>query len=104
MADDPKTTDQITDAVTAPSITDIAAAEPAPAPAPKAAAKAAPKAKHPVIFESREREPLMFPVAGINPTRNFSTGRLEWEVAADDVERFEQNHFVQLARVVRKAV
>lgn len=57
-----------------------------------------------VIFESREKEPTMFDVAGIRPTRNFSTGRLEWEVAADDVERFEQNHFVQLCRVVRKAV
>lgn len=57
-----------------------------------------------VIFESREKEPTMFDVAGIRPTRNFSTGRLEWEVAVDDVERFEQNHFVQLCRVVRKAV
>ncbi len=57
-----------------------------------------------VIFESREKEPTMFDVAGIRPTRNFSTGRLEWEVAGDDVERFEQNHFVQLCRVVRKAV
>lgn len=105
MTDEPKTEDQITDAVTAPSITEDVAAEPAAEPAAKAAAapKAA-KTKRPVIFESREREPLMFDVAGIRPTRNYSTGRLEWEVAADDVERFEQNHFVQLCRVVRKAV
>ena len=44
----------------------------------------------------------MFPVADIDPIRNFQTGRLEYEVDADDVERFEQHHFVMNARVVRK--
>jgi hypothetical protein len=57
----------------------------------------------PVIFESREREPVAFDVMGIRPTRNFSNGRLEWEVPADQVELFQQNHFVGLCRVVRKA-
>jgi hypothetical protein len=77
----------------APAITDL----PKPAPAPKEPAA-------PVIFESREKEPSMFDVAGIRSTRNFSTGRLEWEVPAEDVERFEQHHFIGIARVVRKAV
>lgn len=79
------------------------------APVKKAAPKAAPKAETKpepkpdlVWFESREKEPTMFPVAGINPIRNFSTGRLEWRVKADDVARFEQNHFVTNGRVKRK--
>ena len=55
-----------------------------------------------VWYESREKEPSMFPVADINCIRNFNSGRLEWEVDADDVERFEQHHFVMNARVVRK--
>ena len=55
-----------------------------------------------VWYESREKEPSMFPVADINCIRNFNNGRLEWEVDADDVERFEQHHFVMNARVVRK--
>lgn len=70
-------------------------------PAPK---KAAPKKAEPefVWFESREKEPTMFPVAGVRPTRNFSTGRLEYKVKAEDVERFMKNHFVMNARIVRK--
>lgn len=55
-----------------------------------------------VWYESREKEGSMFPVADINCIRNFNNGRLEWEVDADDVERFEQHHFVMNARVVRK--
>jgi hypothetical protein len=55
-----------------------------------------------VWYESREKEPSMFPVADINPIRNFQTGRLEYEVDADDVERFEQHHFCMNARIVRK--
>lgn len=55
-----------------------------------------------VWFESREREPSMFSVAGINPIRNFLHGTLEWKVSIDDVARFEANHFVQNARVVKK--
>ena len=55
-----------------------------------------------VWYESREKEPAMFSVAGIGPIRNFQNGRLEYEVAADDVERFEKNHFVMNARIVRK--
>ncbi len=68
--------------------------------APKAAPKAAPQS---VWFESREKEPSMFPVAGVDPIRNFQNGRLEWEVPVYDVERFEQNHFVKNNRVVRKS-
>jgi hypothetical protein len=55
-----------------------------------------------IWFESREREPSMFSVAGINPIRNFLHGTLEWKVSIDDVTRFEANHFVQNARVVKK--
>lgn len=73
------------------------------APAKKAPAKKAAPAPELVWFESREKEPTMFPVAGINPIRNFTNGRLEYRVKPDDVARFEQNHFVQMGRVVRKA-
>ncbi len=64
--------------------------------------EAAPAADAVVWYESREKEPSMFPVAGIGPIRNFQSGRLEYEVPADDVERFEKNHFVMNARIVRK--
>lgn len=104
MTEEPKTeadaalpsavNDQITDAVTQTPKKTRAKAQAQELPAPVGV----------VIFESREKEPTMFDVAGIRPTRNFSTGRLEWEVSGDDVARFEQNHFVQLCRVVRKAV
>lgn len=87
--------DQITDSVTA----DAPPAKRTRAKAEKMVAELAPQT---VIFESREKEPSAFDVAGIRPTRNFSTGRLEWEVEVSDLERFEQNHFVQLSRVVRK--
>jgi hypothetical protein len=100
-------------ATTAP-LTEVATAAPAAA-APEASPpeaqiritqlKPAPEPEAPpVVFESREREPSPFAVAGIQPIRNFSNGRLEWEVAADDVERFQRNHFVQMNRVIRKAV
>lgn len=55
-----------------------------------------------VWYESREPEPSMFTVAGYNPIRNFAYGTLEWKVKADDVGRFEQNHFFQISRVVKK--
>jgi len=73
-------------------------------PAPKkAVAKASKSEPTYVIYESRNPEPKHFDVAGIRSTRNFDNGRLEWKVAADDVERFEQNfHFVR-QRIVRKA-
>ena len=45
----------------------------------------------------------MFEVAGYGALRNFSNGRLEWKVKADDVERFMANHFVKTGRVVKKA-
>lgn len=71
----------------------------------KAKPKAAPKkAEDEVVwFESRNQEPSMFMVAGINPIRNFSNGRLEFKVKKDDVERFSRNHFVMTGRVVKKA-
>ena len=67
--------------------------------------KAAPKKAQDEIvwFESRNQEPSMFMVAGINPIRNFSNGRIEFKVKADDVERFSRNHFVMTGRIVKKA-
>lgn len=55
-----------------------------------------------VWFESRNEEPSMFPVAGINPIRNFSNNRLEYKVEASDVSRFVMNHFVKNSRIVKK--
>ena len=72
--------------------------KPAPAPSPAPAAKATGS----VWFESREKEPSMFEVAGIGPIRNFSNGRLEWEVPASDVDRFMAKHFVNNGRVIKK--
>ena len=57
-----------------------------------------------VWYESKDKEPSMFVVAGISPIRNFNNGHLEWKVFNDDVARFEQNHFVMNARVVIKRV
>lgn len=57
-----------------------------------------------VWFESRDREPRQFDVAGIRSIRNFENGRIEFRVPAKDVARFEQNHFVRNGRIVRKAV
>lgn len=53
-------------------------------------------------YESREQEPSSFDCADIRPTRNESSGRLEWKVKNDDVARFESHFFVRNARVVRK--
>ena len=83
-ADDPST----------PDINEAYVQDEKPAPAPKATGS--------VWFESREKEPSMFEVAGIGPIRNFSTGRLEWEVPASDVDRFMANHFVNNGRVKKK--
>jgi hypothetical protein len=55
-----------------------------------------------IMFESREKEPTQFHVAGISPIRNFATGRLEYEVSSSDVDRFEKNHFVTNGRIVRQ--
>jgi len=64
--------------------------------------KKAEKPSGPVIYESREKEPKMYDVAGINSIRNFTNGHLEWEVAPEDVERFESNHFFTRGRIRRK--
>ncbi|NCW67564.1 MAG: hypothetical protein EBV86_03185 [Marivivens sp.] len=71
---------------------------------PKTAKKKTTAKKDPetVWFESREPEPTMFSVAGYASIRNFGTNRLEWEVKFDDLERFMQNHFVKMSRVVKK--
>ena len=53
-------------------------------------------------YESREKEPAMFDCAGIRPTRNFSSGRLEWEIEEKDTPRFERHHFLTTGRIVRK--
>ena len=68
----------------------------------KSAAKRADPQPSIVWFESRNPEPSQFDVAGISSIRRFTDNHLEWEVAADDVARFEQDHFVQNCRVVRK--
>lgn len=87
QADDPST----------PNVNEAFVQEEKPVtPAPKAAPTGT------VWFESREKEPSMFEVAGIGPIRNFSSGRLEWEVSASDLDRFTSNHFVNNGRVVRK--
>jgi len=52
-------------------------------------------------YESREKEPFMFDCAEFRPTRNFSSGRLEWEIPSEDVPRFERHHFVEIGRIVR---
>jgi hypothetical protein len=95
-ADDPSTPD-VNEAWEEVPVEKPAAKKAEPKPAP------APKAPEYVIYESREKEPSMFPVAGINPIRNFQSGRLEYRVPADDLERFARNHFVGNGRVVRKA-
>ena len=55
-----------------------------------------------ITYESREKEPKMYDVAGYNSVRNFSNGHLEWIVDAEDTERFEANHFVNRGRIRRK--
>lgn len=57
--------------------------------------------KHYQMYESRLREPSPFLVAGIRPTRDFSTGRLLWKVPTSDVARFEQHHHYVNNRVRR---
>ena len=70
----------------------------------KAAPKKAEAPKDDIVwFESRNAEPTMFKVAGINPIRNFSNGRLEYKVKADDADRFMANHFCMTGRIVKKA-
>ena len=54
------------------------------------------------LFESREREPNAFVVAGISPIRNFSTGLLQWIVPADFVENFKLHFHVQRNRIIYK--
>lgn len=90
IADDPSTPD-----VNEAYVQEEPKAKAAPKP------KAEPAPEH-VWYQSREKEPSMFAVAGINPIRNFSNGRLEYKVHKDDVARFEANHFVQNARIVKK--
>lgn len=91
-ADDPST----------PDVNEAYVQDEKPTPAPSPAPAPASKATGSVWFESREKEPSMFEVAGIGPIRNFSTGRLEWEVPAADVDRFMANHFVNNGRVIKK--
>ena len=67
------------------------------------AAQQAAKEARLVKFESRDKEPSAFEVAGISPTRDFSSGRLIWSVDKDDVDRFVGHHHVQTGRVVRAA-
>jgi hypothetical protein len=94
-ADDPST----------PDVNEAYVQEEEPVEAEKPAAparKTTAKASGPVWYESREKEPRMYPVAGIDCIRNFSNGHIEWEVPAEDVERFEANHFFVRGRIRRK--
>lgn len=70
-------------------------------PAPVTEAPEAVAAPAPTVlwFESANNEPVSFDVMGIRPIRNFSNGRLEWEVRAADADRFKANHFVIMGRV-----
>lgn len=94
-ADDPSTPD-VNEAWEIVEEKKVAPKEEKAAPAPKSDSSV-------VWFETREAEASMFPVAGVSPVRNFTTRRLEYKVAADDVDRFVQNHFVMNGRVVRKS-
>lgn len=67
--------------------------QPKPAPVP---------VKNVVWFESRDKEPTQFEVAGIGSIRCFASGRLQWEVEPSDVERFTQHFHVTTGRVRRK--
>ncbi len=73
----------------------------APKPTAKKVEKAAPAPKV-IWYESREREPSSFDCMGIKPIRNYSNGRLEWEVPSEMGDRFARNHFVSMGRIVRK--
>lgn len=86
-----------------PSTPDVNEAYVSEEPAKKTAWSVATADDH-VWYESKDKEPSMFVVAGISPIRNFNNGHLEWKVFNDDVARFEQNHFVMNARVVKKRV
>lgn len=90
-ADDPST----------PEVNEAYVEEDQPQVAPRTR-KTTEKASGPVWYESREKEPRMYVVAGIDPIRNFANGHIEWEVPADDVERFEANHFFVRGRIRRK--
>ena len=96
-ADDPSTPDvnEAWEDVTLSAVTPEIDVEASPAPKVKSVPDF-------VWFESRNPEPSMFPVAGISPIRNFSNGRLEYKVSADDVDRFSANHFVMNGRIIRK--
>lgn len=93
--EDQVTEPQVEEAAAEPEVTEKAAA-------PKKAAPKKAAAPEFVYYESREKEPTQFEVAGYRPSRNFSTGRLEFKVRGDDVARFEQNHFVKNSRIVKK--
>ncbi|WP_138465352.1 hypothetical protein [Poseidonocella sp. HB161398] len=54
------------------------------------------------VFESREKEPKQFAIAGYTSIRNFGNGKLEWHVPEDDADRFAKHHHVTIGRVIRK--
>lgn len=79
-------------------------AKPTTPPKPKDQPKAQPAQPDVTWFESREKEPSAFHVCGIRPIRNFSNGKLEWEVPADKLDLFKLNHFVRNNRIILKPV
>ena len=76
--------------------------KPEPEPEPKPEDKPRRPVEGKVWYESREKEPVQFEAAGIRSVRDFSSGRLLWEVAADDVARFEKHFFFTTGRIRRR--
>lgn len=73
-------------------------------PAKKQPAKRVTHSQQPEVFlyESREREPSPFSIAGIDPERDFSNGRLIFKVKQEKLLAFQSHYHVATGRVVRK--
>lgn len=73
-------------------------------PAKQAAKQRAPRSRQPEVFlfESRERESMPFSIAGIDPERDFSNGRLIFKVKQEKLLAFQAHYHVVTGRVVRK--
>lgn len=68
------------------------------------APKRTPRSRQPEVFlyESREREPSAFSIAGVDPERDFSNGRLIFKVKQEKLLAFQSHYHVATGRVVRK--
>jgi len=54
------------------------------------------------LYESREREPATFTIAGVVPERSFADGRLIFKVKQAQLPAFQSHYHVVTGRVVRK--